>query len=63
MSSARATSRPATTSPAVTCHRFDYESVALLPDGKIAVSFVDSSCLQPTLRDPNHDSPEVAILI
>ena len=47
----------------VTMPRFDYESVALLPDGKIAVSFVDSTCLQPTTRDPNHDSPEVAILI
>ena len=47
----------------VTMPRFDYESVALLPDGKIAVTFVDSSCRQPTTRDPNHDSPEVAILI
>jgi len=32
-------------------------------DGKIAVTFVDSTCLQPTTRDPSHDSPEVAILI
>ena len=47
----------------VTMPRFDYESVALLPDGKIAVTFVDSTCLQPTTRDPKHDSPEVAILI
>jgi hypothetical protein len=47
----------------VTMPRFDYESVALLPDGKIAVSFVDSTCLQPTVRDSGHDSPEVAILL
>lgn len=43
--------------------RFDYESIALLPSGKIAVTFDDSSCFQPTTRDPNHDSPEVAILV
>jgi len=43
--------------------RFDYETIALLPNGKIAVTFDDSSCLQPTTRDPNHDSPEVAILV
>jgi hypothetical protein len=47
----------------VTMPRFDYETVALLPDGKIAVTFDDSSCLQPTTRDPAHDSPEVAILV
>jgi len=47
----------------VTMPRFDYESVALLPDGRIAVSFVDSTCLQPSTRDPQHDSPEVAILV
>jgi hypothetical protein len=47
----------------VTMPRFDYESVSLFPDGKIAVTFVDSTCLQPTTRDPHHDSPEVAILI
>ena len=47
----------------VTMPRFDYESVALFPDGKIAVTFVDSTCLQPTTRDPHHDSPEVAILV
>jgi hypothetical protein len=44
-------------------YRFDYSSVALLPDGRIAVSFDDSTCLQPTLRDPQHRSPEVAILL
>jgi hypothetical protein len=47
----------------VTMPRFDYETVALLPNGKIAVTFDDSSCLQPTTRDPKHDSPEVAILV
>jgi hypothetical protein len=47
----------------VTMPRFDYETVALLPSGKIAVTFDDSSCLQPSTRDPNHDSPEVAILV
>ena len=47
----------------VTAPRFDYESIALLPNGKIAVTFDDSSCLQPTTRDPNHRSPEVAILV
>jgi hypothetical protein len=47
----------------LTMPRFDYESVALLPDGRIAVSFVDSTCLQPSTRDPHHDSPEVAILV
>ena len=47
----------------LTLPRFDYESVTLLPDGKIAVTFLDSTCLQPTTRDPSHDSPEVAILI
>jgi len=44
-------------------YRYDYESVALLPDGKIAVSFDDSSCVQPSLRDSSHRSPEVAILL
>jgi hypothetical protein len=44
-------------------YRYDYESVALLPDGKIAVSFDDSTCIQPTLRDSTHRSPEVAILL
>jgi hypothetical protein len=47
----------------VTQGRFDYETIALLPNGKIAVTFDDSSCLQPSTRDPNHDSPEVAILV
>ena len=44
-------------------YRFDYESVALLPDGRIAVTFDDSTCLQPTTRDPQHRGPEVAILV
>ena len=44
-------------------YRYDYESVALLPDGKIAVSFDDSTCIQPSLRDSTHRSPEVAILL
>jgi hypothetical protein len=44
-------------------YRYDYESVALLPDGKIAMSFDDSTCLQPSLRDPTHRAPEVAILL
>jgi hypothetical protein len=43
-------------------YRFDYESVTLLPDGHIAVTFDDSTCLQPSTRDPSHRSPEVAIL-
>jgi hypothetical protein len=47
----------------VTAPRFDYETIALLPNGKIAVTFDDSSCLQPTTRDPGHRSPEVAILV
>jgi hypothetical protein len=45
-----------------TGYRFDYESVAMLPDGRIAVTFDDSTCLQPSARDPSHRSPEVAIL-
>jgi hypothetical protein len=44
-------------------YRYDYESVALLPDGKITVSFDDSTCVQPSLRDATHRSPEVAILL
>jgi hypothetical protein len=44
-------------------YRYDYESVALLPDGKIAISFDDSTCVQPSLRDSTHRSPEVAILL
>jgi hypothetical protein len=44
-------------------YRYDYESVALLPDGKLAVSFDDSTCVQASLRDPSHRSPEVAILM
>jgi len=44
-------------------YRFDYESVALLPDGNIAVTFDDSTCLQPSTRDPSHRSPEVAVLV
>ena len=47
----------------VTMPRFDYETIALLPNGKIAVTFDDSTCLQPSTRDPNHDSPEIAILV
>ena len=43
--------------------RFDYESVALLPDGRIAVSFDDSTCEQPTARNPGHHGPQVAILV
>jgi hypothetical protein len=46
-----------------TGYRYDYESVALLPDGKLVVSFDDSSCLQPSLRDPTHRAPQVAILL
>jgi hypothetical protein len=44
-------------------YRYDYESVTLLPDGKIAMSFDDSTCIQPSLRDSTHKSPEVAILL
>jgi hypothetical protein len=47
----------------LTMPRFDYESVGFFPDGRIATTFVDSTCLQPTTRDPHHDSPEVAILV
>lgn len=43
-------------------YRFDYESVALLRNGHIAVTYDDKDCLQPTLRDPTHRSPQVAIL-
>lgn len=43
--------------------RLDYESVALLPDGRIAVSFDDSTCDQPTARNPDHHGPQVAILV
>jgi hypothetical protein len=42
--------------------RFDYESVALLPDGRIVVSFDDSTCKAPTARDPEHRAPQVAVL-
>lgn len=44
-------------------YRFDYESVALLPNGHIAVTFDDSTCVQPSLRDSTRRSPEVAILL
>jgi hypothetical protein len=43
--------------------RFDYESVTLLPDRRIAVSFDDSTCTQPTTRNPGHHGPQVAILV
>lgn len=43
-------------------YRFDYESVTLLRNGHIAVTFDDSTCIQPSARDPQHRSPEVAIL-
>jgi hypothetical protein len=46
-----------------TGYRFDYESVALLRNGHIAVTFDDSTCIQPTLRDSTKRSPEVAILM
>lgn len=42
--------------------RFDYASVTLLPDGRIAVSFDDSTCKQPSTRNPGHHGPQVAIL-
>lgn len=44
-------------------YRFDYETVALLPNGHIAVTFDDSTCVQPTVRDATKKSPEVAILV
>jgi hypothetical protein len=44
-------------------YRYDYESVAVLRNGHIAVSFDDSTCLQPTVRDSTHRAPEVAILM
>jgi hypothetical protein len=44
-------------------YRFDYESVALLRNGHIAVTFDDSTCVQPTVRDSTKRSPEVAILV
>jgi hypothetical protein len=43
--------------------RFDYESVTLLPDGRIAISFDDSTCKQPSTRNPAHHGPQVAILV
>ena len=43
--------------------RIDYETVALLPDGTIAVTFDDSTCHNPSTRDPGHHSPQVAILV
>jgi hypothetical protein len=43
--------------------RFDYESVTLLADGRIAVSFDDSTCTQPSTRNPGHHGPQVAILV
>jgi hypothetical protein len=43
--------------------RFDYESVTLLPDGHIAVSFDDSTCKQPSTRNPDHHGPQVAVLV
>jgi hypothetical protein len=46
-----------------TTYRFDYSSVALLPDGRIATSFDDSTCIEASLRDPEHRSPQVAILL
>jgi hypothetical protein len=46
-----------------TTYRFDYSSVALLPDGRIATSFDDSTCIEPSLRDAKHRSPQVAILL
>src|SRR3954465_9553958 len=46
-----------------TGYRYDYESVALLPDRQIGAPFDDSTCLQPSLRDATHRGPEVAILL
>jgi hypothetical protein len=44
-------------------NRFDYSSVALLPDGRIATSFDDSTCVSPTVSDPDDRAPRVAILV
>jgi hypothetical protein len=44
-------------------YRFDYSSVTLLPDGTIATSFDDSTCLDPGVRDSTHRSPQVAVLL
>jgi hypothetical protein len=44
-------------------NRFDYESVALLPDGSIAVTFDDSTTRNPTPRNPDHRAPQVAFLL
>lgn len=41
--------------------RFDFASVALLPDGKVAMSFDDSTTRNPTTTKPNGHSPELAV--
>jgi hypothetical protein len=51
-----------------TADRFDFPSVALFPDGRIAVSFDDSTTPKSKVRDtvpstnPTGHSPAVAIL-
>jgi hypothetical protein len=37
--------------------------VTLRPDGTIATSFDDSTCLDPGVRDSTHRSPQVAVLL
>ena len=41
--------------------RFDFNTVAILPDGKLAVSFIDSQTITPSATNPTRITPAVAI--
>lgn len=41
--------------------RFDFETVAILPDGRVAMSFLDSTTMGTSLRTPELVTPALAI--
>lgn len=41
--------------------RFDFETVAILPDGRVAMSFLDSTTMGTSLRTPELIAPALAI--
>lgn len=41
--------------------RFDFESVTIFPDGRVAVSFLDSTTKLPSATNPDRNSPAIAV--
>ncbi len=41
--------------------RFDFNTVAIFPDGRLAVTFIDSTTIVPSATNPSRNGPAVAI--